>query len=139
MSIIGILSSNLFAAGAAQNTQSSQNNPSKFQQIKTEFQQLGHDLLSGNLTQAQSDFATLAQNLPGASQSTAASTNPAATDKSLILRDSDNDEALANQVVAQLNDLHEKLPDLAIIPAHGRSAYKRFFPSGPLSCVSGVM
>ncbi|HXJ05711.1 MAG TPA: MBL fold metallo-hydrolase [Candidatus Acidoferrum sp.] len=56
--------------------------------------------------------------------------------KSLILRDSDNDGALANQVVARLSDLHEKLPRLAIIPAHGRSAYKKFFPGGPLSCVS---
>jgi glyoxylase-like metal-dependent hydrolase (beta-lactamase superfamily II) len=57
--------------------------------------------------------------------------------KSLILRDSDNDEALANQVVAQLSDLHEKLPQLAIIPAHGRSAYKKLFSDGPLSCVPG--
>ena len=57
--------------------------------------------------------------------------------KSLILRDSDNDEALANQIVARLSDLHQKLPDLAIIPAHGRSAYKKIFPAGPLSCVSG--
>jgi N-acyl homoserine lactone hydrolase len=57
--------------------------------------------------------------------------------KSLMLRDSDNDEALANQIVARLSDLHEKLPALAIIPAHGRSAYKRFFPGGPPSCVSG--
>lgn len=56
--------------------------------------------------------------------------------KSLILQDSDNDEALANEIVARLSDLHEKLPDLAIIPAHGRSAYKKFFPGGPLSCVS---
>ncbi len=56
--------------------------------------------------------------------------------KSLVLRDSDNDEALANQIVARLSDLHEKLPGLAIIPAHGRSAYKKFFPGGPLSCVS---
>lgn len=56
--------------------------------------------------------------------------------KSLILRDSDNDEALANQVVARLSDLHEKLPPLVIIPAHGRSAYQKFFPGGPLSCVS---
>jgi N-acyl homoserine lactone hydrolase len=56
--------------------------------------------------------------------------------KSLVLRDSDNDEALANQVVAKLNDLHEKLPELAIIPAHGRSAYKKFFSGGALSCVS---
>ena len=75
MSIIGILASNLFAAGAAHNNQSSQNTPSKFQQIKTEFQQLGQDLQSGNLTQAQSDFATLSQNLPGASQSSAITTN----------------------------------------------------------------
>jgi glyoxylase-like metal-dependent hydrolase (beta-lactamase superfamily II) len=56
--------------------------------------------------------------------------------KSLVLRDSDNDEVLANQIVARLSDLHEKLPGLAIIPAHGRSAYKKLFPSGPLSCVS---
>jgi N-acyl homoserine lactone hydrolase len=56
--------------------------------------------------------------------------------KSPVLRDSDNNEALANQLVARLSDLHEKLPELAIIPAHGRSAYKRFFSGGPLSCVS---
>jgi len=57
--------------------------------------------------------------------------------KSLILRDSDNDSALANQIVGRLSELHEKLPGLAILPAHGRSAYKRFFPGGPLSCVAG--
>jgi N-acyl homoserine lactone hydrolase len=57
--------------------------------------------------------------------------------KSLILRDSDNDVVLANQVVGRLTELHEKVPDLAIIPAHGRSAYKKFFPGGPLTCVSG--
>jgi len=56
--------------------------------------------------------------------------------KSLVLRDSDNDEALANLIVARLSDLHEKLPELSIIPAHGRSAYKKFFTGGPLSCVS---
>jgi glyoxylase-like metal-dependent hydrolase (beta-lactamase superfamily II) len=55
--------------------------------------------------------------------------------KSLILRDSDTDPARANQVVAQLNQLHQMVPDLAIIPAHGRSAYLKFFPSGALSCV----
>ncbi|HKV62750.1 MAG TPA: MBL fold metallo-hydrolase [Candidatus Acidoferrum sp.] len=57
--------------------------------------------------------------------------------KSLILRDSDNDMPLANQVVGRLSELHEKVPDLAIIPAHGRSAYKKFFPAGPLTCISG--
>jgi len=57
--------------------------------------------------------------------------------KSLILRDSDNDSALANQIVGKLGELHEKLPGLAILPAHGRRAYKKFFPGGPLSCVAG--
>ena len=57
--------------------------------------------------------------------------------KSLILRDSDNDMTLANQIVSRLSELHEKVPGLAILPAHGRSAYKKFFPGGPLSCVSG--
>jgi glyoxylase-like metal-dependent hydrolase (beta-lactamase superfamily II) len=57
--------------------------------------------------------------------------------KSLILQDSDNDRTLANLIVGRLSELHEKVPGLAIIPAHGRSAYKKFFPGGPLSCVSG--
>jgi glyoxylase-like metal-dependent hydrolase (beta-lactamase superfamily II) len=57
--------------------------------------------------------------------------------KPLILEDSDNDRALANQIVGRLSELHEKVPGLAIVPAHGRSAYKKFFPNGPLSCVSG--
>jgi outer membrane protein assembly factor BamD (BamD/ComL family) len=83
MSIIGILSSNLFSAGAAQNTQSSQNTPSVFQQIKTEFQQLGQDLQSGNLTAAQSDFTTLSQNLSGASQSSATTASSATGNNAL--------------------------------------------------------
>jgi len=57
--------------------------------------------------------------------------------KSLILQDSDNDMALANQITGRLSELHKKVPGLAIIPAHGRSAYKKFFPGGPLTCVSG--
>jgi N-acyl homoserine lactone hydrolase len=56
--------------------------------------------------------------------------------KTLLLRDSDNNLALANQIVSKLSQLHEMVPSLAIIPAHGRSAYKKFFPAGPLSCVS---
>src|SRR5712692_5352886 len=57
--------------------------------------------------------------------------------KPLLLRDSDSDITLANEVVGRLSELHEKVPGLVILPAHGRSAYKKFFPHGPLSCVSG--
>lgn len=57
--------------------------------------------------------------------------------KTLLLRDSDNDRSLADQVVSRLSQLHERVPALVIIPAHGRSAYKKFFPAGPLTCVSG--
>ena len=56
--------------------------------------------------------------------------------KTLLLRDSDNDPALANQIVSKLSQLHQTITGLAIIPAHGRSAYKKFFPAGPLTCVS---
>jgi glyoxylase-like metal-dependent hydrolase (beta-lactamase superfamily II) len=56
--------------------------------------------------------------------------------KSLILQDSDNDVARANEIVTRLNELHKKVPELAIIPAHGRSAYVKFFPRGPQSCMS---
>jgi N-acyl homoserine lactone hydrolase len=57
-------------------------------------------------------------------------------DKPLMLRDTDNDPARANEIVAKLNQLHQMLPELAIIPAHGRSAYLKFFPGGPITCVS---
>jgi outer membrane protein assembly factor BamD (BamD/ComL family) len=75
MSIVGILSSNLFSA-ATQNSQGTQAAAPKFEQIKQQFQQLGQDLQSGNLTQAQSDYATLSQDFSGGSQ---ASTTAAAT------------------------------------------------------------
>ncbi len=82
MSIAGILSSNLFSSGAAQGnqqTQGAQGGAQKFQQLKSEFQQLGQDLQSGNLTQAQSDYATLSQNFPGASQTGVTAATTAAT------------------------------------------------------------
>ncbi|HYL09523.1 MAG TPA: MBL fold metallo-hydrolase [Candidatus Acidoferrales bacterium] len=55
--------------------------------------------------------------------------------KSLLLQKSDADPARANQIVGVLYNLHRMLPDLVIIPAHGRSEYKKAFPGGPLSCV----
>ena len=57
MSVSGISGSNFFAG---YNSTPVQN---KFRQIQQGFQQLGQDLQSGNLSQAQSDFSTLQQDL----------------------------------------------------------------------------
>ena len=54
MSVTGITSIN-----SAQLT----NFQSNFQKVQSEFKQLGQDLQSGNLTQAQADFITLSQSL----------------------------------------------------------------------------
>jgi N-acyl homoserine lactone hydrolase len=56
--------------------------------------------------------------------------------KPLILRDTDNDRARANEIVAKLNQLQKIAPEITIIPAHGRSAYFKFFPNGSPSCVN---
>lgn len=74
MSLSGISTSSLFSY-ETQNTQ----NQSKLQQFKQEFQQLGEDLQSGNLSAAQTDFATLQQMAPQGSSSTSTTTsNPLA-------------------------------------------------------------
>jgi N-acyl homoserine lactone hydrolase len=56
--------------------------------------------------------------------------------KPLLLRNTDSDPARANQIVAALNQLHKLAPEISIIPAHGRSAYLKFFKGGPFSCVN---
>ena len=48
---------------------------SQLQQFQQEFQQLGQDLSSGNLSAAQSDFATLQKDLPQTSSASASSSN----------------------------------------------------------------
>jgi outer membrane protein assembly factor BamD (BamD/ComL family) len=68
MSIVGLLSSSFLNFGSqVQNT----NVPAQTQQFQQEFQQLGQDLQSGNLSAAQTDFTTLQQNSPVSSSSTA--------------------------------------------------------------------
>jgi outer membrane protein assembly factor BamD (BamD/ComL family) len=80
MSIIGILGSNLFS-GAANGFQGTQGVAPRFEQIKEQFRQLGQDLQSGNVAQAQSDYATLSKEFPGANQAgtTAATTGTTPT------------------------------------------------------------
>ncbi len=68
MSVAGISSSSLFNYGS-QNVQ----NQNQMQLFRQEFQQLGQDLQSGNLSAAQSDFATLEKNAPQGSSASAPS------------------------------------------------------------------
>ncbi|MGA8311668.1 MAG: hypothetical protein WB755_16665 [Terriglobales bacterium] len=68
MSVSGISSSSLFDF----NTQAAQN---KRQQFLQEFQQLGQDLQSGNLSAAQSDFAALEQLKPQTSSTASSSSS----------------------------------------------------------------
>jgi len=69
MSLTGIASSILSTLSGTHNQQ----NP--FQQIRSEFKQLGQDLQAGNLAQAQSDFTTLSQNLSSVLQNNTSTTN----------------------------------------------------------------
>lgn len=70
MSVAGI-SSNLYLPASMQNS---------FQDRRAEFQQLGKDLQSGNLSAAQQDFATLTQN------STSQSASPGASSAAVSLK-----------------------------------------------------
>ena len=73
MSVSGISSANLF------DLLDSANATSQKQQLQQEIQQLGKDLSAGNLSAAQSDFATLEKNLPQAtSAASSQSSNPIA-------------------------------------------------------------
>ena len=81
MSVSGISSTSISTYGT-------QSGPSSFQQIQKEFQQLGQDLQSGNLSAAQSDFATLQKLVPKISQaSSGQSSNPLLKDFSQLSTD----------------------------------------------------
>jgi len=72
MSVSGISSSNFFQSLTSNSLESN------FQTFKKEFQQLGQDLQSGNLSQAQADFAAMespAQPVSSSSQSTSTSSS----------------------------------------------------------------
>jgi hypothetical protein len=92
MSISGIANTALNSLLSA--TQTAQNGQGKFQQIQSEFQQLGQDLQTGNLTQAQQDFATLSQNFPNAQSGTTSATannaNPIAQAFAALAQDLQN-------------------------------------------------
>ena len=95
MSVSGLSSSNFFAAynPASQH--------SKFQQIRQDFQQLGQDLRSGNLSQAQSDFSALQTLLPGQQQGATGTTGATQNTTSTQSGSSPSSNPIS-QAVAQL-------------------------------------
>jgi outer membrane protein assembly factor BamD (BamD/ComL family) len=80
MSVSPISSSTLF-------NYSTQNVQNTMQQYQQEFQQLGQDLQSGNLSAAQADFATLQQLAPTTSASRAQSSSPIAQEFNRLSQD----------------------------------------------------
>jgi Skp family chaperone for outer membrane proteins len=75
MSISGLTNSALDSLLSA--AQSTQNGQGGLQRLEAEFRQLGQDLQTGNLTQAQEDYTTLSQNFQNAQNTTSASTTAA--------------------------------------------------------------
>jgi outer membrane protein assembly factor BamD (BamD/ComL family) len=75
MSVAGIASTALFSIlNGLQGSSQKNGAASNAQQFEAMFQEIGEDLQSGNLTQAQQDYATFSQDFPGlASAGTAAS------------------------------------------------------------------
>jgi len=88
MSISSVTGTAFFSA--IRETQAEQNGQSKFQQIQSEFQQLGNDLQAGNLTQAQQDFTTLSQNFPAAQTQSQNNNNPIANAFNALAQDLQN-------------------------------------------------
>jgi hypothetical protein len=80
MSVSGISSTSFFGSS----TQSVLSNTQKF---RKEFQQLGQDLQSGNISAAQSDFATLQQLGPQSSSASSTSKNLIAQEFSQLSQD----------------------------------------------------
>jgi outer membrane protein assembly factor BamD (BamD/ComL family) len=83
MSVSGISSSSFYDYNynGGQNVQSTQ------QQFVQDFQQLGQDLQSGNLSAAQNDFATLQQLMPQNNGSTAAAQSSTSTQNNPIAQE----------------------------------------------------
>src|SRR5258708_33151933 len=106
-------------------------NPHK-QQVNQGFQLLGQDLQSGNLSQTQTDSASLQQLLPGGQQSSqltpasgAQSSNPLATAVSQLAQDlkSGNLTAAQSDFATVRQDLQQAGPQLGA--AHGHHHHHR--------------
>ena len=112
------------------------------QKVKQGFQQLGQDLQSGNLSQAQSDFSSLRQLLPGGQQSSlltpvssAQSSNPLATAVSQLAQDlkSGNLTAAQSDFATVQQDLQQAGPQLGAAHGHHHHHHQSDGDSGQSS------
>jgi outer membrane protein assembly factor BamD (BamD/ComL family) len=125
--LLGYLAQNVTqsAQSGAQTVQNSNNNgQSRVQQFQQEFQQLGQDLQSGNLTGAQSVFATLQQNAPPNFANAASQNNPIASAFNQLSQDlqSGNLSAAQQQYTAIQQDFQNGASQAAtanVTPGHG--------------------
>jgi protein subunit release factor A len=103
---------------------------SQWQQFQQEFQQLGKDLSSGNLTAAQSDFATLEKDMPqtSSSASTAQSSNPIAQAFSQLSQD-----LQAGNLSAAQQDYANLQQDFQSLAPHGHHHHHHRFGQGEQS------
>lgn len=131
MSIFGVASTILGQLSSA-TTQ----NPNK-QQFKQGFQQLGQDLQSGNLSQAQSDFSSLQQLLPTGQQNSlltpasgTQSSSPLATAVSQLAQDLKSGNLTAAQ--SDLANVQQNLPQ-AGPPSGATHSHHHHHHSGPES------
>jgi outer membrane protein assembly factor BamD (BamD/ComL family) len=103
MSVTGIASTVLSALNASHSRQS------EFQQARSEFQQLSQDLQSGNLTQAQQDYATISKNFPVLTQTSGATSGTAATATSGAAGTTGTSQTATNPLVQEFTQLGQDL------------------------------
>lgn len=119
MSVAGILSSAAFGLGA-------QVFQKRMQNVKQEFQQLGTDLQSGNLSAAQADFATLQKMQPPPPQSSPAQSG---TSVSQDITQLSTDLKAANTTAAQ-QDLTQLQKDIQTQPPTAHHHHHHHSQSG---------
>jgi hypothetical protein len=112
MSVLGIAGSGLF--GYLRQNLSAGNNSTKFQQ---EFQQLGQELQSGNMTAAQSEFATLQQGVTQTSGATQSSSIAQAFSKL-------SQDLQGGNVTAAQSDYSALQQDMQTASAHGHHRHQ---------------
>jgi len=124
MLVLGIPSSSFDYSG-----QSVQN---KRQQIQQEFRQLGEDLQSGNLSAAQSDFATLQQLVPQRNASSAQSNSPLAQAFNQLAQDlqSGNLSAAQQDYTTTQQDLQNQTAQASSQSSQSQAVHEHHYHGG---------